>query len=57
MAKLIITMEFHVDVEELGAAYSNEDYLTEELKEQLAYALYRFDAQDLVFNRIDIEGM
>jgi len=57
MAKINISMEFHVDVEELGAAYSNEDYLTEELKEQLSYALYRFDAQDLVFTRVDIEGM
>lgn len=57
MAKVTITVEFHVDVDDLGAAYSNEDYLIEEIKEQVSYALYRFDAQDIAFARVDIEGL
>jgi anti-sigma28 factor (negative regulator of flagellin synthesis) len=57
MAKVTVTIEFHVDVEDLGAAYSNEEFLIEEVKEQIAHGLYRFDAQDVTFNRIDIEGM
>jgi len=57
MAKITVTVEFHVDVDDLGAAYSNEDYLTEEVKEQVAYGLYRFDAQDVTFTRVDIEGL
>lgn len=57
MAKVTISVEFHVDVDDLGAAYSNEDYLVEELKEQVSYALYRFDAQDIAFTRVDIEGL
>jgi len=57
MAKITVTVEFHVDVDDLGAAYSNEDYLVEELKEQVSYALYRFDAQDISFTRVDIEGL
>jgi hypothetical protein len=57
MAKVVVTVEFHVDVDDLGAAYSNEDYLAEELREQVSYALYRFDAQDITFTRVDIEGL
>ena len=57
MAKVTVTVEFHVDVDDLGAAYSNEDYLIEELKEQVSYGLYRFDAQDISFTRVDIEGL
>jgi|TARA_R110000782_G_scaffold96160_1_gene180570 hypothetical protein len=57
MAKVTVTIEFHVDVEDLGAAYSNEEFLIEEVKEQIAYGLYRFDAQEVTFTRIDIEGM
>ena len=57
MAKVVVTVEFHIDVDDLGAAYSNEDYLAEELREQVSYALYRFDAQDITFTRVDIEGL
>ena len=57
MAKVTVTIECHVDVEDLGAAYSNEEFLIEEVKEQIAYGLYRFDAQEVTFTRIDIEGM
>jgi len=57
MTKVTVSVEFHVDVDDLGAAYSNEDYLVEELKEQVSYALYRFDAQDISFTRVDIEGL
>ena len=57
MAKVTVTVEFHVDVYDLGAAYSNEDYLIEEIKDQISYGLYRFDAQEIVFTRVDIEGL
>jgi len=57
MAKVVVTVEFHVDVDDLGAAYSKEYYLAEELREQGSYALYRFDAQDITFTRVDIEGL
>ena len=57
MAKITVTVEFHVDVDDLGAAYSNEDYLIEEIKEQVSYGLYRFDSQDIAFTRVDIEGL
>jgi hypothetical protein len=57
MAKATVTVEFHVDVDDLGAAYSNEDYLIEEIKDQVSYGLYRFDAQEVVFTRVDIEGL
>lgn len=57
MAKIAVSVEFHVDVDDLGSAYSNEDYLAEEIREQIAYSLHRFDAQDVVFTRVDIEGL
>jgi hypothetical protein len=57
MAKATVTVEFHVDIDNLGAAYSNEDYLIEEIKDQVSYGLYRFDAQEVVFTRVDIEGL
>lgn len=57
MTKVKVSVEFHVDIDDLGSAYSNEDYLAEEIREQIAYGLYRFDAQDLVFICVDIEGL
>jgi len=57
MTKVTVSVEFHVDVDDLGSAYSNEDYLVEEIKEQVSYGLYRFDAQEIVFTRVDIEGL
>ena len=57
MAKIVVTVEFHVDVDDLGSAYSNEDYLAEEIREHISYALQRFDAQDISFTRVDIEGL
>jgi hypothetical protein len=57
MTKVKVSVEFHVDIDDLGSAYSNEDYLAEEIREQIAYGLYRFDAQDLVFTCVDIEGL
>lgn len=57
MTKVTVTVEFHVDIDDLGAAYSNEDYLIEEIREQVSYGLYRFDASDIAFTRVDIEGL
>lgn len=57
MAKIKVNVEFHVDVDDLGSAYTNEDYLAEEIREQIAYGLYRFDASELVFISVDIEGL
>ncbi len=57
MAKIVVNVEFHVDVDDLGSAYSNEDYLAEEIRERVSYALQRFDAQDISFTRVDIEGL
>jgi len=57
MAKIAVNVEFHVDVDDLGSAYSNEDYLAEEIREHISYALQRFDAQDISFTRVDIEGL
>jgi hypothetical protein len=57
MAKIVVNVEFHVDVDDLGSAYSNEDYLAEEIREHVSYALQRFDAQDISFTRVDIEGL
>ena len=57
MTKVTVCLEFYVDIENLGAVYSNEDYLSDEIKTMLAYGLYRFDAEDVVFNSVDIEGL
>ena len=53
----MVSIEFHVDIDDLDSAYSNEDYLAEEIREHLSYALHRFDAQDISFTRVDIEGL
>lgn len=55
MTKVTVTVEFHVDVDDLGAEYGNDDYLAEEIREQVSYALYRFDAADINFTRVDVE--
>lgn len=57
MAKIIVSIEFDVDIDDLDSAYSNEDYLAEDIREHLSYALHRFDAQNISFNRVDIEGL
>jgi hypothetical protein len=56
MTKVVVTVEFHVDVDNLGSEYGNDDYLTNEVCEHISYALYRFDAADINFTRVDIEG-
>lgn len=55
MIKVLLTMEVIIDVDDLGSAYSNEDYLLEEVKEHIAYGLDRMDAT-VTFNKTDIEG-
>jgi hypothetical protein len=50
----IPTPRYYIDSFDLINA---KDYLTEEVKEQVAYGLYRFDAQDVTFTRVDIEGL
>ena len=46
-----------IDVSNIRALLDVQDYLIEEIKDQVSYGLYRFDAQEVVFTRVDIEGL
>jgi hypothetical protein len=52
---LSVTAYFNVD--EIPAIYSDEEMFGEAIKEHVMYALERLDAQDIVFNSIDLEGL
>jgi hypothetical protein len=52
---LSVTAYFNVD--EIPAIYSDEEMFSEAIKEHVMYALERLDAQDIVFNSIDLEGL
>jgi hypothetical protein len=56
MTKVTVTFEAEIDVEDLGAEYSNEDYLVYTVKGTVIYAMSRLDA-DITFNRVDVEGL
>jgi hypothetical protein len=56
MTKVTVTFEAEIDVEDLGAEFSNEDYLVDNIKEHIIYAMSRLDA-DITFNRVDVEGL
>lgn len=56
MAKVTVTFEAEIDVDDLGAEYSNEDYLIDTVKEHIIYAMSRLDA-DVTFNKVDVEGL
>ena len=47
----------YFDADETPAIYSNADMFAEAIKEHVSYALDRLDAQDIVFNSIDLEGL
>jgi hypothetical protein len=52
---LSITAKFNID--ELPSAYLNEEYVTEIIKEHITYSFDRLDAEDVVFNHFDVEGL
>jgi hypothetical protein len=52
---LSVTAYFNVD--EIPAIYSDEEMFSEAIKEHVMCALERLDAQDIVFNSIDLEGL
>jgi hypothetical protein len=54
---LSISVTAYFDGDEIPAIYSNEDMFAEAIKEHVTYALDRLDAQDIVFNSIDLEGL
>ena len=54
---LNISVTAYFDADEIPAIYSNEDMFAEAIKEHISYALDRLDAQDIVFNSIDLEGL
>jgi len=56
MTKVTVTFEAEIDVDDLGAEYSNEDYLIDTVKEHIVYAMSRLDA-DVTFNKVDVEGL
>ena len=56
MAKVTVTFEAEIDVDDLGAEYSNEDYLIDTVKEHIIYAMSRLDAE-ITFNKVDVEGL
>jgi hypothetical protein len=56
MAKVTVTFEAEIDVEDLGAEFANEDYLVDTVKEHIIYAMSRLDAE-ITFNKVDVEGL
>ena len=56
MAKVTVTFEAEIDVDDLGAEYANEDYLVDTVKEHIIYAMSRLDAE-ITFNKVDVEGL
>lgn len=56
MTKVTVMFEAEIDVDDLGAEFSNEDYLVDNIKEHIIYAMSRLDA-DITFNRVDVEGL
>jgi hypothetical protein len=54
---LSLSITAYFDADEIPAIYSNEDMFAEAIKEHVTYALDRLDAQDIVFNSIDLEGL
>jgi hypothetical protein len=57
MIKVTMTIEMLVDLDGFGSAYTNEDYLVNEIKEHIEYASDRFGADEISFNKIDVEGL
>jgi hypothetical protein len=55
--KVTMTIEMLVDLDGFGSAYTNEDYLVNEIKEHIEYASDRFGAEEVTFNKIDVEGL
>lgn len=56
MVKVTMTIEVMVDLDDLADAYSNEDYLIEQVKEHIEYAIDRIDGE-VTFVKYDIEGL
>lgn len=56
MVKVTMTIEVMVDLDDLADAYSNEDYLIEQVKEHIEYAIDRLDGE-VTFVKYDIEGL
>lgn len=56
MIKVTTTLEIDIDLEELGNAYSNEDYLVEEIKDHIIYGLDKLGAE-VTFIKCDVEGL
>lgn len=57
MIKVTVTVELLIDLEEFGSAYSNEEYLVNEIKEHIEYAADRFGATETTFIKTDVEGL
>jgi len=56
VVKVTMTIEVMVDLDDLADAYSNEDYLIEQVKEHIEYAIDRIDGE-VTFVKYDIEGL
>lgn len=56
MMKVSMAIEVTIDPDNLGDAYSNEDYLIEQIKEHIEYAVDRLDGE-VNFVKYDIEGL
>lgn len=56
LVKVTLTIEVTLDPDDLGDAYSNEDYLIEQVKEHIEYSIDRLDGE-VSFIKYDIEGM
>lgn len=57
MVKVLMTIELFIDLDGFGSAYTNEEYLVDELKQHIEYAADCFGADDISFNKIDVEGL
>lgn len=57
MIKVTMTVELLIDLKEFGSAYTNEEYLVNEIKEHIEYAADRFGATETTFIKTDVEGL
>lgn len=57
MIKVTMTIELLIDLEEFGSAYTNEEYLVNEIKEHIEYGADRFGAAEITFVKTDVEGL
>jgi hypothetical protein len=57
MVKVSMTIELFIDLDGFGSAYTNEEYLIDELKQHIEYAADRFGVEELSFDKIDVEGL